>query len=245
MMGFPIEKAKELINHALDELYPGDTFNLITFSGDTRILFPEPVFPTVENILKTRAVLNAQHGGGGTEMMKAIRAALAPSDSQDHLRVVCFLTDGYVGNDLEIIGEAQKHPNARVFAYGVGNSVNRFLIESNGQSGPRRLRGGHAQRQSRRRGTPPLPAPPRASSNRRLHRLAWPACCRRALAKIAGSVYWKALGSHWTIHSRRNRIDRDSRKTRRRRFRARDPDPSQQLSDNQQHPLHLLGKAQD
>jgi Ca-activated chloride channel family protein len=135
MMGFPIEKAKELINRALDELYPGDTFNLITFSGDTRILFPEPVYPTAENIRKTRAVLNAQHGGGGTEMMKAIRAALAPSDSQDHLRVVCFLTDGYVGNDLDIIGEVQKHPNARVFAYGVGNSVNRFLIESMSKAG--------------------------------------------------------------------------------------------------------------
>jgi Ca-activated chloride channel family protein len=135
MMGFPIEKAKELINRALDELYPGDTFNLITFSGDTRILFPEPVYPTAENIRKTRAVLNAQHGGGGTEMMKAIRAALAPSDSQDHLRVVCFLTDGYVGNDLDIIGEVQKHPNARVFAYGIGNSVNRFLIESMAKAG--------------------------------------------------------------------------------------------------------------
>ena len=135
MMGFPIEKAKELINRALNELYPGDTFNLITFSGDTRILFPEPVYPTAENIRKTRAVLNAQHGAGGTEMMKAIRAALAPSDSQDHLRVVCFLTDGYVGNDLEIIGEVQKHPNARVFAYGIGNSVNRFLIESMAKAG--------------------------------------------------------------------------------------------------------------
>lgn len=135
MMGFPIDKAKEFINRALDELYPGDTFNLITFSGDTRILFPEPVFPTAENVRKAREVLNAQRGGGGTEMMKAIRAALVPSDSQDHLRVVCFLTDGYVGNDLEIIGEVQKHPNARVFAYGVGNAVNRFLITSMARAG--------------------------------------------------------------------------------------------------------------
>jgi Ca-activated chloride channel family protein len=135
MMGFPIEKAKELINHALDELYPGDTFNLITFSGDTRVVFPEPVFPTAEKIRKAREVLNAQHGGGGTVMMNAIRAALAPSDSQDHLRVVCFLTDGYVGNDLDIIGEVQKHPNARVFAYGIGNSVNRFLITSMAKAG--------------------------------------------------------------------------------------------------------------
>jgi Ca-activated chloride channel family protein len=135
MMGFPIEKAKELINHALDELYPGDTFNLITFSGDTRILFPAPVYPTAENIRKARAVLNAQRGWGGTEMMTAIRAALAPSDSQDHLRIVCFLTDGEVGNDLGILGEIQKHPNARVFAYGIGNSVNRFLITSMARAG--------------------------------------------------------------------------------------------------------------
>jgi Ca-activated chloride channel homolog len=135
MMGFPIEKGKELINHALDELYPGDTFNLITFSGDTRILFPEPVYPTAENIRKAREVLNAQHGYGGTEMMGAIRAALTPSDSQDHLRVVCFVTDGEVGNDLGIIGEIQKHPNARVFSYGIGNSVNRFLITSMAKAG--------------------------------------------------------------------------------------------------------------
>ncbi len=135
MMGFPIEKAKSFINHALDELYPGDTFNLITFSGDTRVLFPEPVFPTAENIGKARAVLSASHGGGGTVMMGAIRAALAPSDSQDHVRVVCFLTDGYVGNDLEIIGEVQKHPNARVFAFGVGTAVNRFLIEGMAKAG--------------------------------------------------------------------------------------------------------------
>jgi len=135
MMGFPITKAASLIDRALDELYPGDTFNLITFSGDTRVVFPEPVFPTAENIRKAREVLRQQRGYGGTEMMKAIRAALEPSDSLDHVRVVCFVTDGFVGNDLEIIGEIQKHPNARVFAFGIGSSVNRFLIEGMAKAG--------------------------------------------------------------------------------------------------------------
>jgi len=133
--GFPIEKGKELISRALNELYPGDTFNVITFSGDTQILFTEPVFPSAENIRLAKDLLSGRHGGGGTEMMKAIRAALAPSDSQDHVRVVCFVTDGYVGNDMEIIGEVQKHPNARVFAFGIGNSVNRFLIEGMAKAG--------------------------------------------------------------------------------------------------------------
>jgi Ca-activated chloride channel family protein len=54
-------------------------------------------------------------------MMTAIKAALEPSDDQSHVRIVCFMTDGYVGNDMEIIGEVQKHPNARVFAFGIGS----------------------------------------------------------------------------------------------------------------------------
>ena len=68
-------------------------------------------------------------------MMKAIKAALDPSDSQQHIRVVCFMTDGYVGNDLEIVGEIQKHPNARVFSFGIGSSVNRFLLDKIAEEG--------------------------------------------------------------------------------------------------------------
>jgi Ca-activated chloride channel homolog len=135
MWGFPLEQAKRVISRALDELYPGDTFNLITFSGDTHIVFPEPVYPTAENIRKAKAVLATRTGGGGTEMLKAIRAALVPSDKQDHVRVVCFLTDGYVGNDMEIVGEVQKHPNARVFAFGIGTAVNRFLLDKMAEAG--------------------------------------------------------------------------------------------------------------
>ncbi|MEK6409755.1 MAG: VIT and VWA domain-containing protein [Acidobacteriota bacterium] len=135
MTGFPIEKAKETMKLALDGLYPQDTFNLITFSGDTSILFPEPVPATRENLAKAQAFLLSRSGGGGTEMMKAVRAALDPSDAQDRVRIVCFMTDGYVGNDMEIISEVQKHQNARVFAFGIGSSVNRFLLDKMANEG--------------------------------------------------------------------------------------------------------------
>ena len=135
MSGFPIEKAKETMKLALDGLYPQDTFNLITFSGDEHILFPEPVPATRENLAKAQAFLASRSGSGGTEMMKAIRAALDPSDAQDHVRIACFMTDGYVGNDMEIIAEVQKHPNARVFAFGIGSSVNRFLLDKMTEQG--------------------------------------------------------------------------------------------------------------
>jgi len=129
MSGFPIEKAKEAMALALDGLNPRDTFNLITFAGDTHILFPNPVPATTENRRRAREFLSSRAGSGGTEMMKAIRAALAPSDSPERTRVVCFMTDGEVGNDLDILAEVQRHPNTRVFAFGIGSSVNHFLLD--------------------------------------------------------------------------------------------------------------------
>ena len=135
MGGFPIEKAKQTMNLALNNLYPHDTFNLITFAGDTRILFSEPVLATPENLRKAKKFLNSHEGSGGTEMMTAIKAALEPSDSQQHVRIVCFMTDGQVGNDMEILSEVQKHPNARIFAMGFSESPNRFLLDKMAEYG--------------------------------------------------------------------------------------------------------------
>ncbi|MEP7273447.1 MAG: VIT and VWA domain-containing protein, partial [Acidobacteriota bacterium] len=135
MEGFPIEKAKETMNMALRGLNPLDTFNLITFAGDTHVLFREPVPATPQNLAQAQAFLSSRSGRGGTEMMKAIRAAFDPSDNQNHIRIVCFMTDGYVGNDFEIIGEVQRHPNARVFSFGIGSSVNRFLLDKMAEVG--------------------------------------------------------------------------------------------------------------
>jgi biopolymer transport protein ExbB/TolQ len=45
------------------------------------------------------------------------------------------MTDGYVSNDMEIISEIQKHQNARVFAFGIGSSVNRFLLDKMAEHG--------------------------------------------------------------------------------------------------------------
>src|SRR5437899_11949551 len=74
MGGFPIEKAKETMKLALDNLYPYDTFNLITFSGDEHILFPEPALATTDNLRKAEKFLESREGSGGTEMMKAVKA---------------------------------------------------------------------------------------------------------------------------------------------------------------------------
>lgn len=129
MHGFPLDKAKEAMNAAISGLNPRDRFNLITFSGDTHLLFSEPVPATPQNIADAKQFLASRRSAGGTEMMKAIRAALAPSGSREHVRIVCFMTDGYVGNESEIIAEIRRHPDARVFGFGIGSSVNRHLMD--------------------------------------------------------------------------------------------------------------------
>jgi Ca-activated chloride channel family protein len=141
MWGFPLDMAKKTIQRALDNLRKDETFNLITFSGDTRILFPEPVPATPENVAKAKQVLAGAYGSGGTEMMKAIRTALGDDAGADKpmeadpIRVVCFMTDGYVGNDADIIAEIKKHSDTRVFSFGIGTSVNRFLLTKMAEEG--------------------------------------------------------------------------------------------------------------
>jgi Ca-activated chloride channel family protein len=129
MHGFPLDKAKEAMNAAISGLNGRDRFNLISFAGDTHVLFPQPVPATPQNIAQAKQFLEGRYSGGGTEMMKAIRASLAPSGSKEHVRVVCFMTDGFVGNEPEIIQEIRQHPEARVFSFGIGSSVNRHLLD--------------------------------------------------------------------------------------------------------------------
>ncbi|MEY2712051.1 MAG: hypothetical protein RL005_273, partial [Planctomycetota bacterium] len=76
MSGFPIEKAKELMMKSIAAMRPTDTFNVITFAGDTHVLWPQPRPADDASIREAQAFVGGQRGGGGTEMMQAIDAAL-------------------------------------------------------------------------------------------------------------------------------------------------------------------------
>ncbi len=131
MSGFPIEKAKKTMRQCIEGMNPHDTFNLVSFAGGTGYCFEQSMPNTRDNRTKALEYLANLHGGGGTEMMGAIDAALGGQRDPERLRVVCFMTDGFIGNDMAILDRVQKNVNnARVFAFGIGNSVNRFLIDN-------------------------------------------------------------------------------------------------------------------
>ncbi|MFQ5608919.1 MAG: VIT and VWA domain-containing protein [Woeseiaceae bacterium] len=130
MSGRPIRQAKEAIAQALTHLREDDTFQIIRFSDNASHFGPAPVPATQQNIANALNYVRNLHGSGGTMMIEGIKAALDFPHDPSRLRFVSFMTDGYIGNDKEIIGEVHKRIGAsRVFSFGVGSSVNRYLLE--------------------------------------------------------------------------------------------------------------------
>ncbi|MDO8586978.1 MAG: VIT domain-containing protein [Armatimonadota bacterium] len=135
-MGWPIEKAKETMKLCVEQMNPNDTFQMLAFSNEVVSLFDSPKPNTPENRAGAREFLSSRLGAGGTEMLKAILAALTPPPDPERLRIVCFMTDGYVGNDFQILDSVKNNVGgARMFSFGIGNSVNRFLLDGMADAG--------------------------------------------------------------------------------------------------------------
>ncbi len=131
MSGTPMAQAKDAVESALDNLQEGDTFQIIRFSDNASQFGRDPVPATRDNIVRAKRYLANLHGGGGTRMIEGIRAALNFPHDPSRFRFVSFLTDGYIGNEVEILAEIHQHIGAaRIFSFGVGSSVNRYLMES-------------------------------------------------------------------------------------------------------------------
>jgi len=130
MNGKPIAKAKQAIARALKKLQPNDTFQVIRFSNNASQLGPNPVPATPENIHKGLAYVESLEGSGGTMMIEGIKAALDFAHDPQRFRLVSFMTDGYIGNETEILAAiAQRLGASRIFSFGVGSSVNRYLLD--------------------------------------------------------------------------------------------------------------------
>lgn len=130
MSGKPIAKAKQAITRALKQLQPNDTFQVIRFSNNASQFGPDPVPATRNNIRKAIAYVEDLHGSGGTMMIEGIKAALDFAHDPKRFRLVSFMTDGYIGNEAEILAAVHERLGAsRIFSFGVGSSVNRYLLD--------------------------------------------------------------------------------------------------------------------
>ncbi|HEX6839236.1 MAG TPA: VIT domain-containing protein, partial [Polyangia bacterium] len=136
MWGEPLDTAKAVIVQALRKMGPADTFQLIAFDSTTESMSPASLPNTPANIAEAERWLGTLRGGGGTEMLSGIRAALDQPYDHKRLRMVVFCTDGFIGNEKEIIDYiGTMRGQSRVFGFGIGSSVNRYLIEGVARAG--------------------------------------------------------------------------------------------------------------
>jgi Ca-activated chloride channel family protein len=136
MHGYPLETSKVLLADLIGGLRPSDTFNVMLFSGSNRLLAPASVPATRANIERALQTIRAMGGSGSTEIVPALKRIAELPKAPDVSRSVVVVTDGYVSVEAEVFQLIRKNLNHHnVFAFGIGTSVNRHLIEGIARAG--------------------------------------------------------------------------------------------------------------
>lgn len=136
MSGFPLNTAKKLLGNLIGSLRPTDRFNVVLFAGASQLMAPVSVSATQTHIQEAMGVIDQQRGGGGTELHAALKRSLDLPRDENVSRTVLIITDGYIGAEKDVFELIQKNLNrTNVFAFGIGSSVNRYLIEGMAKAG--------------------------------------------------------------------------------------------------------------
>lgn len=136
MHGFPLDTAKALLQELIGSLRPEDSFNVILFAGAADVLAPRSLPAAPSNIKAALDYIDRQQGGGSTELYSAIQKGLSLPRSEGHSRTMVVVTDGYIAAEKEVFGLIADNLNRNnVFAFGIGSSVNRYLIEGLAKAG--------------------------------------------------------------------------------------------------------------
>lgn len=130
MSGEPLEVSKSLIINLLSDLNTTDKFNIIFFAGSSSVLAQNSLPVTNANINMAIDMIDNIQAGGGTQILPAMHLALNMDNLPEYSRTFVILTDGYVTVEKEAFELIRENlDQANFFSFGIGTSVNRFIIE--------------------------------------------------------------------------------------------------------------------
>lgn len=136
MNGFPLDISKALMKDLLKNLDQNEKFNILLFAGTSSLLSETSLSVNQTNINKAIDFIAKQKGGGGTELLPAMERAFNLKKSAGFSRSIIIVTDGYVTVEKEAFDLIRnKLDNSNVFAFGIGSSVNRYIIEGIAKAG--------------------------------------------------------------------------------------------------------------
>jgi Ca-activated chloride channel family protein len=136
MEGFPLNTSKQLLRDLIGKLRPTDLFNVVLFAGDSTVLSPRSLPANQENIAGAIRLLEQQRGSGGTELLPAMQQAMGLAREPNFSRNIVLVTDGFISGEQGVFDYIREHLNeCNVFSFGIGSSVNRYLIEGVAKAG--------------------------------------------------------------------------------------------------------------
>ena len=136
MDGFPLNTSKRLLTDLIGKLRPTDSFNVVLFAGDSAVLSERSLQANQENIAKAISLIEQQRGSGGTELLPAIKQAMSLPREAGVSRSIVLVTDGYVSGEQGVFDYIRENlDQCNVFSFGIGSSVNRYLIEGVAKAG--------------------------------------------------------------------------------------------------------------
>ncbi len=136
MGGFPIATAKKLMQQLVKRLGPQDRFNVVLFAGGSEVMAQQSVAPTAANLTRAENLIAGMRGGGGTNLLSALKRSLKLPRSEHISTSFVVITDGFVSIEREAVELVSNELNtANLFAFGIGRSVNRNLIETLARAG--------------------------------------------------------------------------------------------------------------
>jgi Ca-activated chloride channel family protein len=129
MHGTSIEQARSALLLALERLQPDDWFNVIQFNSATEALFPASARAHQGAVEEAQRYVKRLGAEGGTQMLPALREALAGSEAGGAVRQVIFITDGNVGNAAQLFSYVKRHlGSSRLFTVGIGSAPNSHFM---------------------------------------------------------------------------------------------------------------------
>ncbi len=139
MYGPALDQARDALLYGLQQLNPGDYFNLIEFNSQARALFDSPQAATGEHLAQAMEFVDGLEATGSTNMQEALQLALPGTTAHQptnpvnpataELKQVIFITDGAVDNEKELFRWIDQHlGDTRLFTVGIGGAPNSHFM---------------------------------------------------------------------------------------------------------------------
>ena len=148
MAGGKLAQAQVMLRKTIDSLGERDTFNLISFSRDTELLFATPRAATRGNRDEALRFVDGLVADGDTNIEAALRVALEQPTRSGRPHAVVFVTDGLPTRgerDIDALLQLAKGSrtqrddrpvtSSRIFSFGVGYDVNTRLLDGIARNG--------------------------------------------------------------------------------------------------------------